>query len=276
MAEFLFGDLFFLRHRLELDHRHVAAGFEGAVLVDHVGDAARHAGGEIAPGHAQHHHDAAGHVFAAMVAGAFDHGDGAGIAHGETLARDAAEIAFALGRAVQHGVADDDRFLRHDAGIGRRPDDDAPARQALADIVVGVAVEFEGDAAREPGAEALPGGAGEAHVDGAVGQAGMAVALGHLAGQHAADGAVDIADDGLQPHRRAAIERGLRFGDQLAVENVVDLVILRLALVDRWCLRAAGGLLNSLEKSRPLAFQCSTSWRWSSICICPTISLNVR
>ena len=129
-----------------------------------------------------------------MVAGAFDHGDGAGIAHGEAFAGHAAEIAFAFGRAVQHGVADDDRFFRHDAAVRRRPDDDAPARQALADIVVGVAVELEGDAAREPGAEALAGGAGEAHVDGAVGQAGMAVTLGHFAGQHAADGAVDIAD----------------------------------------------------------------------------------
>ena len=90
---------------------------EGAVLVEHIGDAARHAGGEVAAGAAEHHHDAAGHVFAAMVAGAFDHRDGAGIAHREALAGDAAEIALALDRAVQHGVADDDRFLRHDAGV---------------------------------------------------------------------------------------------------------------------------------------------------------------
>jgi len=46
----------------------------------------------------------------AMVARAFHHRDGAGIAHREALARDAAEIAFALDRAVQHGVADDDRL----------------------------------------------------------------------------------------------------------------------------------------------------------------------
>ena len=38
--------------------------------------------------------------------------------------------------------------------------------------------------------------------------------------------------DGLQPHRRAAVKRGLRLRDQLAVEDVVDLVILRLALED--------------------------------------------
>ncbi len=105
-------DVFLARHRLELDHGHIAARGERAVVVEHVGDAARHAGGEIAAGAAEHHHDAAGHVFAAMVAGALDHRDGAGIAHGEALAGDAAEVAFALDRAVQHGVADDDRFFR--------------------------------------------------------------------------------------------------------------------------------------------------------------------
>ena len=115
VAEFLLGDLLFFRHRLELDHRHVAARLEAFVLVEHVGDAARHAGREIAAGAAEHDHDAARHVFAAMVAGALDHRDRAGIAHGEALAGDAAEIAFAFDRAVQHGVADDDRFFGHDA-----------------------------------------------------------------------------------------------------------------------------------------------------------------
>ena len=90
---------------------------EVAVLVEHIGDAAGHAGREVAPGLAEHDHDAAGHVFAAMVAGAFDDRDRAGIAHGEALAGDAAEIAFALDRAVHHGVADDDRLFRHDAGV---------------------------------------------------------------------------------------------------------------------------------------------------------------
>src|SRR6202012_4400765 len=100
----------------------------------------------VAPGLAQHHDNAAGHVFAAMVAGALDHGDRAGVAYRKAFAGDAAEIAFTLDRAVHHGVADDDRLLRHDAGIGRRLDDDAAARQPLADIVVAFTFEFEGDA----------------------------------------------------------------------------------------------------------------------------------
>src|SRR6185295_10089725 len=151
--------ILFLDHRLELHHRHVAAFLEAAVGIEHVGDAARHAGREVAARAAEHHHDAPGHVFAAMIARAFHHRDGAGVAHREALAGDAAEIALALDRAVQHRVADDDRLLGHDAGgLARRIDDDAPAREALADIVIGLAFELEGDAAHEPGAKTLPGG----------------------------------------------------------------------------------------------------------------------
>src|SRR5262249_22297278 len=124
---------------------------------------------------------AASHVFAAVVAGALNDCDGAGIADGEALAGDAAEVAFAVDRAVEDGVADDDRFLRHEAAVGGGTDDDASARETLADIVVGVALELEGHPVREPGAEALASGAGQLHVDGVMRQALMAVALGDFA-----------------------------------------------------------------------------------------------
>jgi hypothetical protein len=81
---------------------------ELAVLVVDIGHAARHAGGEVAPGLAQHDHGAAGHVFAAVVARAFDHRGGARQAHREALAGHAAEEGLAAGGAVQRGVADDD------------------------------------------------------------------------------------------------------------------------------------------------------------------------
>ena len=47
---------------------------EAAVLVEHVGDAAAHAGGEVAAGPAEHDDAAAGHVLAAVVADALDDG----------------------------------------------------------------------------------------------------------------------------------------------------------------------------------------------------------
>ena len=61
----------------------------------------------------------------------------------------------------------------------------------------------------------------------------MTIALGDLAGEHGAGSAVGVVDHGLQPHRCAAVKRHLRFGDQLAVEDILDLVVLLLAMEDR-------------------------------------------
>src|SRR4029077_3387023 len=144
------------------------------------------------------------------------HRDRAGVTHREALAGDAAEIAFALDRAVHHRVADDDGFFRHDAGIPRRLDDDASARQALADIVVAFAFEIEGDAARQPRAERLAGGARQADMDGVMRQPGMAVDLCYLTRQHRAGGTVGVVDLFVDLDRRAAVERGLRLLDQAA------------------------------------------------------------
>src|SRR5688572_8531120 len=187
-------DAVFARNRFELDHGEVAALLEIAVLVEHIGDAARHAGGEIAPGRADHDDDAARHIFAAMVAGAFDDGGSARIPHGEALAADTAEIALPGDGAVKHGVADDDRLLRDDAGILRGTHDDAAAGKALADIVVGLALEVERDAMREPSAEALSGRTLEADPDRVLRQAGMAIGLGDGAGEHRPRGPVRVAD----------------------------------------------------------------------------------
>src|SRR5262249_42160341 len=188
-----------------------------------------HAGREVAPGIAEHDDNPAGHVFAAMIARALDHGDGAGVAHREALAGDAAEITLALDGAVEHGVADNDRLFGHDACLARRVDDDASAREALADVVVGLAFQLEGNAARKPRAETLAGGADELHVNRIVREPGVAVDFGDLAGKHGAGGAVGVADRGLDLDRRAPIDRGAGIGDQLAVEHALDHVVLRLA-----------------------------------------------
>src|SRR5690349_1554194 len=111
MAIVAFGDHLLLDHRLERNHRHVAAALEGAVLIEHVGDTARHPRREVAAGLAEHRYDATGHVFAAMVARALDHRDGARVADGKAFASDTAEVALAFGRAIEGGVADNDRVF---------------------------------------------------------------------------------------------------------------------------------------------------------------------
>jgi hypothetical protein len=141
----------------------------------------------------EHDDGPAGHVLAAMITDALDDGGGPRVADSKALAGDTGEEGFALGRAVEDGIADDDVVRRLATETGTRTDDDPPTRQALADVVVGFANQVQGHAARQKGAEGLPGGAGEMDVDGAVRQSGVPVALGHPAGEHRPDGAVDVA-----------------------------------------------------------------------------------
>ena len=115
--------------------RGCSASCEVAVVVEHVGDAAAHAGGEVAAGPAEHDDAPAGHVLAAVVADALDDGVGAAVAHGEALAGDAAEEGLAAGRAVERDVADDDVVLGHErrrpsAGRRRRGRPTGPCRRS--------------------------------------------------------------------------------------------------------------------------------------------------
>ncbi len=229
----LFQHVVFFRNRLQFHHRHVAALGEIARLIQHVSHAARHAGCEVAAGFAEHDDDAAGHVFAAVVAHALDHRDGARVAHRETLAGNAAEVALAGRCAVKHGVSDDDRVLGDDVGVFRRPHDDASARQALADIVVAVADQIERDAACEECSERLTGRAAQRHMDRVVLQALLAPALDQRTRQHGADGTVDVLDRHFEDDRLLAFKGCLRLLDQLAVENIVDRMLLPLGPVGR-------------------------------------------
>src|SRR5690606_26636791 len=125
--------------------------------VEHVGDAARHAGREVQSSGPENDGAPAGHVLAAVVADAFDAGLRAAVADAEALSRAAAEERAARRRAVQRDVADQDVVLGRERARARRVDDDAPAREALADVVVRVALELERDALRQERPEALPG-----------------------------------------------------------------------------------------------------------------------
>ena len=138
-------------------------------------------------------------------------------------------------------------------GVERRAHDDPAAGEALADVVVGVAVEAQRDAPRHEGAEALAGRPGEGDLDGVVGQAGAAVALGDLVAEHRADGAVDVAD--RQVDRRPAapsVERRLGQGDQLVVEGALEAVVLRAGAVAGPARTASSGWWRIGVRSRPL------------------------
>src|SRR5439155_12511698 len=150
-------DVLGLIERPDVAHTDVAASLEVTGDVQDVGDASRHAGGEVASRAPEHDDAAARHVLAAMVADAFHDGVSAAVADGKALAGDATDERLTTGRAVEGHVTDDDVLLGGEGRAPRRKDDQPPARQSLAPVVVGVALEHEGDAARYERAERLPG-----------------------------------------------------------------------------------------------------------------------
>ena len=162
--------------------------------VVHERDAARHAGGEVAAGRAEHHDAPAGHVLAAVVADALDDRGGAGVAHAEPLAHDATEVGLAAGGAVERDVAGDDVLLGGELRLAVGEARELAAREPLAGVVVGVALEPQRDAAGHERAEALTRRPAQVDGDGVVGQAVAAATSGERGTQHGADGAVDVAD----------------------------------------------------------------------------------
>ena len=122
-----------------------------------VREAAGHAGTEIQAERTENQNDAAGHVFAAVLADAFDHGECAAVANGETFACAAGDKKLAGSCAVQNRVSGENVTAARSAGA--RTDRDGAAGQSFADVVVGFAVKFEIDSGAEKRAETLTGAA---------------------------------------------------------------------------------------------------------------------
>jgi len=89
--------LFFIRilDGLQVHHLQIAALHEIARFVENVGDTAAHAGRKISTGSSKHDNPAAGHIFASVIADAFNDGNGTAVADGEPFAGDAANKGFA-------------------------------------------------------------------------------------------------------------------------------------------------------------------------------------
>mmetsp|Transcript_23427 Transcript_23427/g.67264 ORF Transcript_23427/g.67264 Transcript_23427/m.67264 type:complete len:944 (+) Transcript_23427:2462-5293(+) len=183
-----------LTHREEFDHLHVALDGELLVGVVDISDAAAHAGGEVDARGPQDHHPAASHVLAPVVAHTLNHRRRTRVAHAEPLRCNAAEEGLTPRRTIECHVADDDVVLRCELGVGclGRVDHDLSAREALADVVVGVALDLDGDAGHEEGAHRLAGVAIQLDVDRVFLQGRRAELLAQEVAQHRAHRPVHV------------------------------------------------------------------------------------
>ena len=140
----------------DVDQLVVVAIDEVALQVEHIGEAAGEAGAEVDAGAPEHAHDTAGHVLAAVIAGAFDR---------PRWRRSCAPRSARRRRPAANScppVAPYRQVLPMMIGVVR---DEArrcaaaaarcAARHAFADVVVGIAFEVQVQAAGIPDAEAL-------------------------------------------------------------------------------------------------------------------------
>lgn len=131
------GDVGDLVDRPEFDHFEISQLGEMTGFVEHVSDAAGHAGAEIPADGSEDDDHAIGHVFAPVVTHALDDGGGSGVANGEAFAGAAVGEEVAATGTVEAGIAEDAIVGRYEAGFVRRADDDFPAGHAFADVVIG-------------------------------------------------------------------------------------------------------------------------------------------
>jgi hypothetical protein len=150
-----------------------------------------------------------------------------------------------------------------------------PPRQALADVVVTFAGQFQRHALGQEGTEGLAGRAGQLDVDGVIRQTGIAVAAGNFAREHGAAGTVDVDDRGLDLDLLALFERRLGLLDQLVIERLVQAVILNFGVAAR---TSAGTLAGRRSWRNPVPWPSSVRYRAhiEQVGARPTRSSNLR
>src|SRR5271154_588148 len=159
---------------------------------DDISETAGHARTEIEAQRTEDQYDASGHILAAMLANAFDDGESAAVAHGKAFAGAAGDIKLAGSRAVENGISCENIAAARGRGAGC--DGNRAAGKSFANVVVGFAVELQGDPFGEEGAEALSCGARKFLSDLFYGGAAIFSAAHQFAAETGADAAVGIVD----------------------------------------------------------------------------------
>src|SRR5581483_8951982 len=199
-----------LFHAVERDRFLVAVTGKRAVFVENVRDTARHTRGKITTRLPEHDNTATGHVLTSVISDAFNHCPYAAVAHSEALSRHAANVSLTTGGAIESDVANDDVVLGNKSRTRRRVDNNLAARETFADVVVGVAFEFQKHAAGDERAEALSGRTLKTEMDRIFMQSFRTKAARDLTPENGAHDTVSVADRQCRFNLLLTLKRGLR------------------------------------------------------------------
>ena len=93
-----------------------------------------------------------------MLADTLDNGISAGVSDTETLACDTVDVRLAARCTVEGNVSDDDVFFRFILSCFRRIDYKFSAGEAFSEVVIGIALKFQGQTFWNKGSKALSAG----------------------------------------------------------------------------------------------------------------------
>ena len=192
------------------------------MLVPDIGDTTRHTGSEVTACLTQHNHTTACHILTTVVTCALDNCDGTRVTYAEALTYLTVDIQLSARSTIESGITCDDVILGIEVRTHGRKDSDTSATESLGEIVVGLTLQFEGDAFRQECSERLTSRALELHVDGLVVQTFLTIFHGYRTSQHGTNGTVGILDGIVEVHLFLSLNGRFRSTDNLLVEHVVQ------------------------------------------------------
>ena len=167
-----------------------------------------------------------------MVAHALYDGDGSGISHAETLSGHAVDIGLAAGGSIERHVSYYNIFILFKVHASGRIDDQFSAGQSLAEVIVAVPLQLQGQSLGDEGSEALSSGALALHGKGVLFQA-FRIPLRDLGTEHGAEGTVCIAHIQLDAPPASALQRGKQLLEQhLLIQSLLQLKIVYLLRIE--------------------------------------------
>ena len=162
-----------------------------------------------------------------MVSHALDDCEGAAVTDRKALCSPAAKKRMPAGRAIQHDVPNNDIFSGNESTTLTRINRNSPARQALADIVIGITGKLQRNAMGQPGSETLPCGPGKAGVDRTIRQSRLTPACNHFVAQQGAHRPVNVTDRQMKTDLISIFECGLTERDQISrIKRLIEPVLL--------------------------------------------------
>src|SRR5277367_822112 len=158
----------------------------------YISQAASHSGAKVHAHRAEDQRDAAGHVFAAVLAETFNDSQRATVAHREALAGASGNIKLAGSGTVEHGISR--QHIATARGRRARRNTDRSAGKSFAHVIVGLTGKLQREARSQKRAEALSRRTVKFATDFRGEASAFAAPAHHLAADTRAHAAIGIAD----------------------------------------------------------------------------------